>query len=351
MTPIRTETRTPVDYGYFCGHQIEFTHKDEKGLFSIRDTYGDRKVLIGNREHRFAPKMALASAATLPDGRTGHMATYQEGLFGQTNHVLMVPANGTFLEGMGVLVKNANVIGAFGGNHPGPNFMGSAAPSYRVGLHGGYDHKRDTNEFTMLQHAIELGKPIVAVCRGQQTVLALLLAHAQGIDNPKDMHHIGCDIFEPAERHHSPSDDGSIHTHPLLNILPQDLRHLCPWLQGFTPVSNHLLKTTLGFMQGKVPGRSHTREDLLREKGWHIAAVDGTEGIRDHDRAVELVVRLNGGREIDSWLMQGHPEKPNPLRTEQQAQWHAQHMWSQQLLREPTETITNTRHSQTIYQS
>ena len=332
ITPPNLERELPKRAEDYCGIPIERVGANPDGYLQILDPGRNKHVLIGNITSNPQSPVVLSSAARLPGGEyTGHKAPPQDYLVGPEAQVLMVSANATFTdEEIEQLVTNARMIAVFGGSHPGPNMTGSSAPSYRMELDGGYDDERDRIEFHLLQKAIELDKPLLGVCRGLHAGVAMLLANIEGITRPEDMHELG-PIFTPAEPHHRAEPEEPFLTHPLIQALPPDMRHLCPWIEGYTPVTYHNLKITYGYLQTKSK-RGLTYEEELRRRGWYVAAVDRTEGVLNKDRAIEILIRLNGNGEVDSYLIQSHPEKPAPG-TRQQPHWHVQQEWSQGVAR------------------
>ena len=332
ITPPNLERDLPKRAEDYCGTPIERVGANPDGYLQILDPGRNKHVLIGNITSNPQSPVVLSSAARLPGGEyTGHKAPPQDYLVGPAAQVLMVSANATFTErDIEQLLENAKMIAVFGGSHPGPNMMGSTAPSYRMELDGGYDDERDRIEFHMLRHAVALEKPLLGVCRGLHAGVAMLLANIEGISRPEDMHELG-PIFTPAEPHHRAEPEEPFLTHPLIQTLPPDMRHLCPWIEGYTPVTYHNLKITYGYLQTESKS-GLTYEEELRNRGWYVAAVDATEDVLNKDRAIEILIRLNGNGEVDSYLIQSHPEKPAPSIT-QQDEWHAQQQFSQRVTR------------------
>lgn len=332
ITPPNLERELPRSAEQYCGIPIERVGANPDGYLRISDPAGNKRVLIGNITSDPLSPVVLSSAARLPGGEyTGHKAAPQDYLVGPEAQVLMVPANATFTdEEIEQLVTNARMIAVFGGSHPGPNMTGRAASTYKMELDGGYDIERDRIEFRMLQKAIELDKPLLGVCRGFHAGVAMLIANIEGITRPEEMHELG-PIFTPAEPHHRAEPEDPFLTHSLMQTLPAEMRHLCPWIEGYTPVTYHNLKITYGYLQ-TISKRGLTYEEELRNRGWYVAAVDGTENVPNMNRAVEMLIRMNGKGEVDSYLIQSHPEKPAPG-TRQQNEWHAQQQFSQRVTR------------------
>lgn len=321
----------PRNVEQYCGIDVRRIPVDGDGYLCLHDPRGDSHVLIGNITSDPQSPIVLSTAARLPGGEyTGHKAAPQDLLIGRRAQVLMIPANATFTNvDITKLVAHAKMIAVFGGSHPGPNMMGRAAPTYKVMEDGGYDSERDRIEFQMLQNAIALEKPLFGVCRGFHVGVAMLLANIEGIEHPEDMYRLG-QIFTPAEPHHRAHPGKPVLTHPLMQTLPEDMKHLCPWIWDYSPVSYHNLKITYGYLQTVCQCTGLSYEQELRNRGWYVAAVDGTNDVPVEDKAIEMLVRVDENGDIDSYLIQSHPEKPAPTPL-QQPNWYEQQYWSQEV--------------------
>lgn len=352
MTTTVSELKLPeylVAPETYCGAPIEWVTPDEAGFMFMDDPDGSKKSLIGmlDRKSEFSTStVALACAArpveqsvdqgyvsplSQPENirkpYTGHMTSYQEQLYPPDVQVLLLPSNGCFTpQEITQLVQTTKIISIFGGSHLGPQFMGPATPTYQAELDGGYDDDRDQNEQIMLREALRMEKPLIGVCRGFQGGVASLIAYMENIQTSDDMETLE-GLFVQAEPHHRPQTEGTIAHHPLMNVLPADMRDLCPWLEGYQPVSYHSIKTPYGFLQRRN-NNGVSYEEELRGRGWVIAALDGTDDIELADRAVEMLIHIDEGGLVDGYLTQYHPEKRTNPGGEEQQQWHDQHQWS-----------------------
>ncbi|MEN9327687.1 MAG: Peptidase [Candidatus Parcubacteria bacterium] len=315
----------------YCGTPIEWATADDSGFMSMMDADGTKKSLMGmlDRKPAYTAASVVLAGAARPAEKpyTGHMTTYQQHLYPETAQLLFLPANRTFTdEEIVQLVQTTNLIGIFGGSHLGPEFMGPATPTYNAELDGGYDHDRDHNELIMLREAVRTEKPVIGICRGLQAGIAALITHIEDFQTVDDMANLE-GLFTPAEPHHRPQHKGSILQHPLMNTLPDHMKKLCPWLEGYEPVSYHSLKIPYGYLQNHSKnGQSYEQE--LKALGWFVAAIDGTDGIELNQRAVEMLIHIDQTGDVDGYLTQYHPEKHTTLSSEEQQQWHDQHMWS-----------------------
>lgn len=317
------------------GFPVVRAHSNEAGFLQCPDPDRNKRVLLGNAESNPILPIVISTAACLPNKYTGHMEVPQTHLVGPVAQVLMIPSNRAFsAEEIRGLVRASPLVAIFGGSHPGPGMVGGIAPTHQKERDGGYDTDRDWIEFHMIREAIRLGKPLMGVCRGFQTILTMLCADIEGIPTPEDMDKLG-KILVPAAQHHRAEPDAPYRTHPLQETLPEDMRHLCPWIAGFEPVSHHSIQVPVSALR-QTASNGQTFEANLRKRGWLVAAVDGTPEKLDQDRSVEVLIHVNEGGDVDGYLVQSHPEKPAPGRP-QQKQWYAQHRWSQEIVQRAIE--------------